>query len=207
MHGTSLLGGHGDPRDKGRPPGDSAGLPPLGATGTPASLSRARPHHGRRQQAGQGRMGGGAPTHGRLDVAQISSPPVVSRANLETHQTGNSTAGGAEPGLMPRKPAPRPPEPNYPLPSRPAAPPGWGQPDAPEAGGPPLPRPQCGAAAGTRQARRGARWGSRSQDWPGPPSWALWAAAARAPPVQVDRVLRPHDHSSQNLKNTLLGVG
>lgn len=116
-----------------------------------------------------GRAGGGAPACGHLDVAQISSPLVASQANLETHQTGNSTAGGVEPGLMLRKLAPRPPEPNYPLPSRPAAPPGWGQPDAPEAGGPPLPRPQrhsAGQQPGTRQARWGAGRGSRSQDRP-----------------------------------------
>lgn len=47
-----------------------------------------------------------------LDVAQINSPPISSWANLELDQTRNSTAGGAEPGLMLNKLAPLPPSPN-----------------------------------------------------------------------------------------------
>lgn len=68
--------------------------------------------------------GGSPPNRGRLDVAQIDSPPISSRANLEADQTRNPTAGAVEPGLMPSKPAPPPasphpepesqPEPNYP---------------------------------------------------------------------------------------------
>ena len=41
-----------------------------------------------------------------LDGAQISAPPVPPWAHLELDQRRNSTAGGAEPGLTPNKPAP-----------------------------------------------------------------------------------------------------
>ena len=90
-----------------------------------------------------GGWGGGSPPRGRLDVAQIDSPPISSRANLEADQTRNPTAGAAEPGLIPSKPAPPPASPRPgaritaraqlpALPSCPAALRGHGgQPDAP----------------------------------------------------------------------------
>ena len=79
-----------------------------------------------------GGMGRGLPACGRLDVAQINSPPISCWANLELDQRRNSTANGVEPGLTLNKPAPplppqpeSQPEPNYPLP--PVTPCGSGQ--------------------------------------------------------------------------------
>ena len=75
--------------------------------GGASRLSRGVPGVCRGERQGQdsgGRAGGSLPA--ALDGAQISAPPVPLWAHLELDQRKNSTAGGAEPGLTPNKPAP-----------------------------------------------------------------------------------------------------